>query len=111
MSSLDAGGEPGLPLPEPACDRDGRSWPWLSQRPDCSSWNPPGPRPLDTEDTGTLEPGRSELELSTDFLTGASGRLAALRGVWSLGVLPRLEARIESAVLIVEPDGEPAQRR
>lgn len=61
-------------------------------------------RPLDTEDTGTVEPGKAELELSGDFARNPEDRTWFAKGVLSLGVLPRLEVRIESMLLALEPD-------
>jgi hypothetical protein len=61
-------------------------------------------RPLDTEDTGTLEPGNAELELSGDFARNPEDRTWFAKGVFALGVLPRLEVRVESMLLSIEPD-------
>lgn len=61
-------------------------------------------RPLDTEDTGTAEPGKAELEVSGDFARNPEDRTWFAKGVLSLGVLPRLEIRIESMLLALEPD-------
>jgi hypothetical protein len=61
-------------------------------------------RPLDTEDTGTVEPGKAELELSGDFARNPEDRARLAKGVLSLGVAPRLEVRIESLLLSLEPD-------
>lgn len=63
-------------------------------------------RPLDTEDTGTVEPGKAELELSADYANNPEDNTWGLKGVLSFGVLPRLEARVESALLLVEPDDQ-----
>jgi mono/diheme cytochrome c family protein len=66
-------------------------------------------RPLDTEDTGTVEPGKAEIELSGDFARNPEDRTWLAKGVLSLGVLPRLEARIESMLHFLEPDEERAR--
>lgn len=63
-------------------------------------------RPLDTEDTGTADPGTVELELSGDFARNPEDSTWSPKGVLNFGLLPGLEARIESALLFVEPDGE-----
>jgi hypothetical protein len=60
-------------------------------------------RPLDTEDTGTVEPGKAELEVSGDFARNPEDRTWFAKGVLSVGVLPRLEVRIESVLLSLEP--------
>ncbi len=65
-----------------------------------------GSRPLDTEDTGTVEPGKAELELSGDYAKNPENHLSFLKGVLSVGLLPRVEARIESTLLLLEPKGE-----
>jgi hypothetical protein len=61
-------------------------------------------RPLDTEDTGTLDPGKAELELSADHAGNPEDTTWSLKGVFAVGLLPRLEARIESAFLFLDPD-------
>ena len=61
-------------------------------------------RPLDAEDTGTVDPGKVELELSTDYAKNPGDNTWTLKGVLSAGVLPKLEARIESALLFLHPD-------
>ena len=66
-------------------------------------------RPLDTEDTGTGTPGKSELELSGDYTHSSEERSGAVKGVLTFGLLPRLEARIESALLFLKPEGEPVR--
>lgn len=72
-------------------------------------------RPLDTEDTGTVEPGKAELELSGDFARNPNDNSWATKAVLSFGLLPRLEGRIETAILFLEPrpakDDEEADRR
>lgn len=63
-------------------------------------------RPLDTEDTGTVDPGKAELELSGDFARNPGDATWSAKGVLNVGLLPRLEARIESALLFIEPEGQ-----
>ncbi len=61
-------------------------------------------RPLDTEDTGTLDPGKTDLELSGDYARNPNDRAWSAKGVVSAGILPKLEARIESSFLFLNPD-------
>jgi hypothetical protein len=72
-------------------------------------------RPLDTEDTGTVEPGKAELELSGDFARNPEDNSWSTRAVLSFGLISRLEARIESTLLFLEPrpaeDDEEAARK
>lgn len=63
-------------------------------------------RPLDTEDTGTVEAGKVELELGAESTRNPEDRTWALTGVLSVGVLPGLEVRAESALLLLDPDGQ-----
>lgn len=65
-----------------------------------------GGRPLDTEDTGTVEPGKAELELSGDYARNPEDNSWSTKGVLSVGLLPGLEARVESALLLLEPEGQ-----
>jgi outer membrane putative beta-barrel porin/alpha-amylase len=62
-------------------------------------------RPLDTEDAGTLDPGNAEVELGGDYARNSEDALWILRGTFSAGILPRLEARFELPVGLVDPDG------
>lgn len=66
-------------------------------------------RPLDTEDTGTVEPGRAEAEVSVDYSRNPDDRSWLFGGAVTVGLLPRLEGRLESGVLLQDPDGEPAR--
>lgn len=66
-------------------------------------------RPLDTEDTGTVEPGKAELELSGDFVRNPKDTSWFVKGVLSAGLLPGFEARIESAFLLLEPEDAKAR--
>lgn len=61
-------------------------------------------RPLDTEDTGTIEPLKAELELSADYARNPGDRTWSVKGVLGLGLIPGLEARIESSFLFLDPD-------
>lgn len=74
----------------------------LALGPAAEAW---GGRPLDTEDTGTVEPGKAELELSGDYARNPTDNSWFAKGVLSVGVLPGLETRIESTVLLLEPEG------
>jgi len=66
-------------------------------------------RPLDTEDTGTVEPGKAELELSLNYAKNPDDNTWSTLGVVSFGVFPRFEARVELPVLLVEPEDEKSQ--
>ncbi len=72
-------------------------------------------RPLDTEDTGTVDPGKAELELSGDFARNPTDNSWSTKAVLSVGLIPRLEGRIESTILFLEPrpaeDDEEADRK
>ena len=63
-------------------------------------------RPLDTEDTGTVEPGKAELEASPSYAKNPDDNTWSTLGVFSFGILPRLEGRVELPLLLVEPEGE-----
>ena len=63
-------------------------------------------RPLDTEDTSTVESGKAELELSGDFVRDPGSRSWSAKGVLSLGLLPGLEGRLESDARLLEPEGK-----
>jgi hypothetical protein len=62
-------------------------------------------RPLDTEDTGAISPGSAELELSGDYTGSGGEHVWAAKGVVGVGLLPGLEARVESALLVLQPEG------
>jgi Putative MetA-pathway of phenol degradation len=66
-------------------------------------------RPLDTEDTGTVEPGKAEVELGGDFISGPEGRAWIARGVLAVGLFSKLEAQIQAAALALDPDGQPGR--
>jgi hypothetical protein len=61
-------------------------------------------RPLDTDDTGTLEPATLEVELSGDFARGHGDDRWASRVLFALGVVPRLEVRLDVAGVHLDPD-------
>lgn len=66
-------------------------------------------RPLDTEDTGTLEPGTVEVELGADFMRSAADDTWATRVLLAVGIVPRLELRTELGALGLHPDHENAR--
>ena len=55
-------------------------------------------RPLDTEDTGTLDPGHAEIELGVDHVRDGGETVWSTKGVFALGLLPGLEARVEGTL-------------
>lgn len=61
-------------------------------------------RPLDTEDTGTISPGSVELELSGDYASSGAEHVWTAKGVVGVGLLPGLEARVESGLLMLQPE-------
>ena len=67
-----------------------------------------GVRPLDTEDTGVLEPGTTEIETSLDLARRHDESTFGSHVVISHGVLPRLEARVETGVAAFERPGTDA---
>jgi hypothetical protein len=64
-------------------------------------------RPLETEDTDTLDPGRYEIELGSDYARDGGAHVWGAKGVFSAGILPRLEGRLEVPVALIDPDGGP----
>ena len=52
-------------------------------------------RPLDTEDTRTLNPGSAEIELSFDVATHSSDVAWAGVGALNVGIVPRLELSVD----------------
>jgi Putative MetA-pathway of phenol degradation len=67
-------------------------------------------RPLATEDTGTLDPGKVELELGVDYLreTGAEIFLLPSGPAFNIGLLPRLEGTLATQFVLLDPDDEPS---
>jgi Putative MetA-pathway of phenol degradation len=59
-------------------------------------------RPLDTEDTGTTEQGRFELELGAEHAQGDGTHAWIATGALSFGVLANLEVRVESGALLLD---------
>jgi len=66
-------------------------------------------RPLDTEDSGTLDPGKFEFELGGSFARNPDDKSWILKAVLSAGLLPKLEVRFELPLLLLEPDVGPSQ--
>jgi hypothetical protein len=66
-------------------------------------------RPLETEDPGTIAAGHAELEVSVDSLESDASRLVGAKGVLGVGLLPGMEARVESVLLRVEPRHAPSR--
>ena len=67
-------------------------------------------RPLTTEDTGTLDPGDAELELSADYVRDGRADLFLLPGGpgLNIGLAPRLEGTIATAVVLAQPKDGPS---
>lgn len=61
-------------------------------------------RPLETEDTGTLDPGAVEIELGGEYARNPEDRTWTAVGVLNLGLLRRLEAKLAVPLLLREPD-------
>lgn len=68
-------------------------------------------RPLTTEDTGTLDPGRAELELSADYLRDGGTQSFLLPGGpgLNIGLLPRLEGTVATSFVLLDPEDEPGR--
>ncbi len=67
-------------------------------------------RPLTTEDTGTLDPGKGELELGVDYIRDSGAQIGLLPGaVVNIGLLPGLEGTVGSALVLLAPEGEPSR--
>ena len=66
-------------------------------------------RPLTTEDTGTLDPGKVELELGVDYSKdgGAEAWLLPHGPSLNVGLLPRVEVTIGAAFILLSPEREP----
>lgn len=66
-------------------------------------------RPLTTEDTGTLDPGKAEVELSVDYLRDGGAQSFLLPGGpgLNIGLLPRLEGTVATAFVLLDTDDEP----
>lgn len=61
-------------------------------------------RPLDTEDTATVQPGKVELELAATWEQGSGDRSAAAQGALNVGIAPRLQVKIASGLGWLDPD-------
>jgi hypothetical protein len=66
-------------------------------------------RPLDTEDTATLDPGRAEVELSLGLAKNSGDLDWAGLGVLNLGIVPRLELSVDLAGSYLEREEDPDQ--
>jgi Putative MetA-pathway of phenol degradation len=68
-------------------------------------------RPLTTEDSGTLDPGTAEVELSLDYVRERHANVFLLPGgpVVNIGLLPRLEGTVAAALVVLEPDDKLAR--
>jgi outer membrane putative beta-barrel porin/alpha-amylase len=68
-------------------------------------------RPLTTEDTGTLDPGKVEAELGVDYLRGGGAQVFLLPGGLALnfGLLPRLEGGVAATFVVLEPQDKPSR--
>lgn len=64
-------------------------------------------RPLTTEDTGTLDPGKGELELSLDYIRDGAADIFPGGPALNIGLLPRLEGTVATAFVLLDPEGEP----
>jgi hypothetical protein len=64
-------------------------------------------RPLDTEDTATLDPGRAEVELSLGLAKNSGDLDWAGLGVLNLGIVPRLELSVDLAGSYLEREDGP----
>lgn len=67
----------------------------------------PGPawchRPMATEETGGLDPGRAELELSAEYLRDPDDERGTARAALNVGVLPGVQLALTLARLVVDP--------
>jgi hypothetical protein len=66
-------------------------------------------RPLDTEDTLPLEPGEVELELGADYGRLDGDRFGRAAGVLTVGLAPRLDGAVQSALVLLDPEGRPVR--
>ena len=74
------------------------------------TWSPAwAGRPLITEDTGTLDPGIAELELSFDYIGEGRTDVFLLPIVFNLGLLPRLEVSLGAGLIAVDPSDAPSR--
>lgn len=61
-------------------------------------------RPLDTEDTGTVDPGNVELELSATWETAPSERASAAQAALNVGITPGFQLKVASGLEWFDPD-------
>lgn len=61
-------------------------------------------RPLQTEDTGTLEPGKPQVEVGLDYARNPDDKAWTAKATLNLGLLPRLEGKLEIPIILLEPD-------
>jgi hypothetical protein len=66
-------------------------------------------RPLETDDADTLPPGNLELEASADYAREAGENVWIARGAVNIGLLRRLEGKLELPVVVSDPDGSSSQ--
>jgi Putative MetA-pathway of phenol degradation len=62
-------------------------------------------RPLDTEDTGTVDPGKAQLEASGNFARSAPVDAWIGLAKLAIGVVPRLEASAQAAFVALDVPG------
>lgn len=65
-------------------------------------------RPLTTEDTGTLDPGKAEVELSVDYVRDGGAQSFLLPGGpgLNIGLFPQLEGTVATAFVILDTENE-----
>ena len=68
-------------------------------------------RPLTTEDTGTLDPGKVEVEIGFDYLRDGGAHVFLLPGgpTLNVGLLPELEGSVGVAFVVLAPDDKPSR--
>ena len=63
-------------------------------------------RPLDTEDTGTLEPGEVEVVTSAEYVKATDQRTGVGTLSVTVGLLPGLDAHLDASGYVSDRDGE-----
>jgi hypothetical protein len=66
-------------------------------------------RPLETEDPGTIRPGKAALEVSVEYGKSNGGTVTGGAGVVGIGLRPGLEARLRATLLWSTPLHEPSR--
>jgi hypothetical protein len=68
-------------------------------------------RPLATEDTGTLDPGQVEAEISVDYVRDGRSGVFSLPGgpALNVGVLPRLEGSVATGLVVLTSGDGPSR--